>query len=135
MSYHNRIMNIQSLPRMDDPPESGVAYKFGHRDARHAAAEIANGADAEIARLKERIAELEPKAARYDWLRDTNHPRIAAMASEHAAMLASLREAEAALADIGDADREPGDDVAWCEARAAKALPAVRDALAKAGVK
>ena len=37
--------------------------------------------------------------------------------------------AEAALADIGDADREPGDDVAWCEARAAKALPKVRAAL------
>jgi len=39
--------------------------------------------------------------------------------------------AEAALADIGDADREPGDDVAWCEARAAQALPAVRAALKK----
>ena len=38
--------------------------------------------------------------------------------------------AEAALADIGDADREPGDDVAWCEARAAEALPIVRAALA-----
>jgi len=37
-----------------------------------------------------------------------------------------LVTAEAALADIGDADREPGDDVAWCEARAAKALPVVR---------
>ncbi len=38
--------------------------------------------------------------------------------------------AEAALADIGDADREPGDDLAWCEARAAEALPTVRAALA-----
>ena len=37
--------------------------------------------------------------------------------------------AEAALADIGDADREPGDDLAWCEARAAEALPRVREAL------
>jgi len=42
----------------------------------------------------------------------------------------SLREAEAALADIGDADREPCDDVAWCERRAASALPNVRAALA-----
>jgi hypothetical protein len=41
----------------------------------------------------------------------------------------ALRIAEAALADIGDADREPGDDLAWCERRAAKALPAVRGAL------
>lgn len=42
----------------------------------------------------------------------------------------ALRIAEAALADIGDADREPGDDLAWCERRAAQALPAIRAALA-----
>lgn len=42
---------------------------------------------------------------------------------------AALTKAEAALADIGDADREPGDDVAWCERRAAQALPTVRAAL------
>jgi hypothetical protein len=41
----------------------------------------------------------------------------------------ALKTAEAALADIGDADREPGDDLAWCERRAAQALPAVRAAL------
>jgi hypothetical protein len=38
--------------------------------------------------------------------------------------------AEAALADIGDADREPGDDLAWCERRAAQDLPTIRAALA-----
>lgn len=42
---------------------------------------------------------------------------------------AALVCAEAALADIGDADREPGDDLAWCEKRAAAALPVVRAAL------
>jgi hypothetical protein len=47
-------------------------------------------------------------------------------------LLAALLKAEAALADIGDADREPGDDIAWCEARAAEALPVVRAAIAKA---
>lgn len=41
----------------------------------------------------------------------------------------ALHEAEAALSDIGDADREPTDDVEWCEERAAEALPQVRDAL------
>lgn len=45
------------------------------------------------------------------------------------AMAAALRKAEAALADIGDAEREPGDDLEWCEQRAAEALPAVRAAL------
>lgn len=43
---------------------------------------------------------------------------------------AALSEAEAALADIGDADRESGHDLAWCEKRAEKALPCVRSALA-----
>lgn len=45
----------------------------------------------------------------------------------------ALRTAEAALADIGDADREPGDDVAWCERRAAQALPMVRALLRDLG--
>ncbi len=40
-----------------------------------------------------------------------------------------LAYAEAALSDIGDAEREPGDDLAWCEARAAAALLRVRHAL------
>ena len=41
----------------------------------------------------------------------------------------ALRIAEAALEDIGDADREPGDDVAWCERRARLGLRRVRDTL------
>lgn len=41
----------------------------------------------------------------------------------------ALRSAEAALSDIGDAEREEGDDLAWCEHRAAEALPTVRAAL------
>lgn len=49
---------------------------------------------------------------------------------EHLKLLhQALHIAEAALADIGDADREPGDDLKWCEERAAAALPAVREAL------
>ena len=43
--------------------------------------------------------------------------------------LEALITAEAGLADIGDADREPGDDLAWCEARAAQALSAPRSAI------
>jgi hypothetical protein len=46
-----------------------------------------------------------------------------------AALRSALKIAEAALADIGDATREPGDDLEWCERRAAQALPAVRKAL------
>jgi len=43
---------------------------------------------------------------------------------------AAIKTAEAALADIGDSDHEPSDDLAWCERRAQQALPVVRFALA-----
>lgn len=48
-------------------------------------------------------------------------------------LLAALAYAEAALSDIGDADREPGDDLAWCENRAAQALPRIRKLLTAHG--
>lgn len=43
--------------------------------------------------------------------------------------LEALITAEAGLADIGDADREPTDDLAWCEERAAQALAIPRQAI------
>lgn len=43
---------------------------------------------------------------------------------------AQLKIAESALSDIGDAEREDGDDLKWCERRAAKAIPSTREALA-----
>ena len=48
---------------------------------------------------------------------------------------AAIKTAEAALADIGDSDHEPSDDLAWCERRAQQALPVVRFALAAAEAK
>lgn len=51
--------------------------------------------------------------------------------SQREELLEALKKAEAALSDIGDAEREPGDDVAWCEARAAQSLPFIRAAIAK----
>jgi hypothetical protein len=44
-------------------------------------------------------------------------------------LLGVLCYAESALSDIGDADREPGDDLEWCERRAAEALPRIRELL------
>lgn len=54
---------------------------------------------------------------------------VATLGNRVWALEEALRGAEAALADIGDADRQPGDDLAWCETRAAQALPEVRAAL------
>jgi hypothetical protein len=48
-------------------------------------------------------------------------------------LIRALELSEAALADIGDADREPGDDLAWAETRAAQDLPRIRHALARWG--
>jgi hypothetical protein len=58
MSYHGEIMNIPCDAGMAGTDNVLLAYLHGHRDARHAAAEIANEADAEIAKLKARIREL-----------------------------------------------------------------------------
>lgn len=60
---------------------------------------------------------------------DRQAAELARLRAEVEALRGDLRYAEAALADIGDADREPGDDLAWCERRAAKALPRVRAAI------
>ncbi len=57
----------------------------------------------------------------------------ARLVGERDGLRAALVSAEAALADIGDAQREPGDDMAWCERRAAEALPTVREAIAASG--
>ena len=73
-NYHGEIMSIPTRPdaAIEDQLQARtdtdlvMAYKMGHRDARHAAAEIAIEADRRIAELEaqlatanERIAELE----------------------------------------------------------------------------
>ena len=78
--------------------------------------------DAEIEALRAECASAEENEAIEYKLRGEAEARAERLAE-------ALRFAEAALADIGDADREPGDDVEWCERRAAQALPTVRAAL------
>lgn len=56
-NYHARMMNIPCVPmhRLAGTKEARTrtgAYSWGHKDARHAAAEIANEADAELTRLR-----------------------------------------------------------------------------------
>jgi hypothetical protein len=55
VNYHGRIMNISTFLVPDE------GYRIGHRDARHAAAEIANEADAEIERLRGLLRELRDR--------------------------------------------------------------------------
>lgn len=57
--YHNRVMNLSTEQYKVCWSESDFRiYKIGHRDARHAAAEIANEADAKIEKLKNVLQEI-----------------------------------------------------------------------------
>lgn len=58
MSYHNSIMNIQSPKIIENlPTPQRLLYKDGHKDARHAAAEIALSADNRIEQLERIVFE------------------------------------------------------------------------------
>ena len=60
MDYHGRIMNIEvdvaSMAAAGKPRSLRFAFKSGHRDARHAAAEIANEAQREIDDTAKKLA-------------------------------------------------------------------------------
>ncbi len=63
-NYHERIMNAQiAKPNISDQvswsERERLAYKFGHRDARYAAAEIANEADRQLEAAGELLAALQ----------------------------------------------------------------------------
>lgn len=101
--------------------------------AKQQAAEIASaGHNGWGNTMLELAAALEAAREQLDWAVKEND-RLLAEGSELTAraerLAEALRVAEAALADIGDADREPGDDVEWCERRAALGLRRVRDTL------
>lgn len=56
MSLHNEIMNIQTKEKDLESAmgcEARYAYRLGHRDARHAAAELSLKSEARIEALEE----------------------------------------------------------------------------------
>jgi hypothetical protein len=70
MNLHNEIMNIpvpKSVIHNLEHPDckdmfSAHSYKFGHRDARHAAAELSLKAEARIEELENALSKLMDKA-------------------------------------------------------------------------
>lgn len=69
---HAAIMNIRcDVPSQYDIDSVRVIYKIGHRDARHAAAEL-------VAASPVVDGAVERDAARYRWLRDKSDPGICA---------------------------------------------------------
>jgi hypothetical protein len=54
---HNAIMNLRADKVGLQPSPMRAAYREGHRDARHAAAELASDADAAVATLRQQQAD------------------------------------------------------------------------------
>ena len=61
MSLHGEIMNLPAKPSISANASVDHAYRVGHRDARHAAAELALKADAEIERLRSALRNLDSR--------------------------------------------------------------------------
>lgn len=60
MNYHNEIMNLPVTVNMAQIglKENMINYKEGHRDARHAAAEIVQNADVKIDNMTRILQEI-----------------------------------------------------------------------------
>ena len=58
MDLHGRIMNILADANKAGTDDVRLAYLHGHRDARHAAAELALKADAQIDALVEVVVDI-----------------------------------------------------------------------------
>lgn len=61
MNLHNEVMNIPVPNDFDytNFPNKVYAYKSGHRDARHAAAELSLKAEARIEQLEDEVDKLK----------------------------------------------------------------------------
>ena len=105
------------------PNQAATELRRLHEEVNEQARLLGMSAERELALLA-KIDRLERQLGESVW----NYGEKVRVNQE---LLAALKYAEAGLADIGDADREPGDDLAWCEKRAAEALPTVRAAIAK----
>ena len=102
MDYSSRILNLRLDTRAEVAP-----MKFGHADARYAAAEIAREAEAEIEELKSKL-ELAGRA-----LNRLLHPtysdlRIEAATKEEWAARAINAEAKGMIPDVHEEPEEDG---------------------------
>lgn len=64
MNFHNDIMNLPCDPDKALKSAAISAYKLGHRDARHAAAELALEADGRIDDLEAKLLDADYQARR-----------------------------------------------------------------------
>lgn len=79
MDLHGQIMNLPHPPMARVEQNPSIAYKMGHRDARHAAAELAS---------VDECARVAPMRARIEWLENALQ-HIAASCDGRAAEMAA----------------------------------------------
>lgn len=148
MNYHNKIINL-SIPgnwRNDYNSKTLGDLKEGHKCARHAAAEIANEADAIIAELLAALEEIVARNEIQHWFNLDQARAAIAKAKEKEVTNGNnidrkrrIAELEAQLADAERNDKVLQTQLANCHdtmrkdgVRHAKALLALEDAEAEA---
>lgn len=107
-----RIMNIPCDRDTLDWANTREAYMYGHRDARHAAAELASDADTELRRQHAEIealkqqSEIESRNCKEAWdaLNDHADSLRAEVEQLRAALQGLLNDTQHSLHDCGDAD-------------------------------
>ena len=113
---HSAIMNLP-CGVADTKVESFKDYALGHRDARHAAAELANEHDAELSAARKRIGELEAERDEADRFAGAARRRIDDLEDAARKRARWLWEAK----QQWGVDDNVSFDVVWAEALALKA--------------
>ena len=97
MNLHNQIMNLRVAPTELATSlyagDTTLAYKIGHRDARHAAAALALATDAEIERLRAALASAQGGfLLAYDAASRHLHDEVLLHCGHHEAQIANVLE-------------------------------------------
>lgn len=80
MNLHNEVMNLNISGGFDysEFESKVIAYKCGHRDARHAAAELSLKAEARIEELEEALKNMYKNGLKQAWMDKYETDMIAA---------------------------------------------------------
>lgn len=119
------LTTVSGIVSADNQEDAKKVFLYSLINAHYECNDIiAIGVSVTILEITPEMLIAEPKSN----VRNVSHYEEV-LANENETLRRALKTAEAALSDIGDAEREEGDDIEWCERRAAKAIPIVRAAL------
>lgn len=103
-TFHARMMNIPVPGHFNTTEDQSaglrITYKLGHRDARHAAAEIASEADAEIRRLVRAVDEERRTVAKMGHRLAEAHEECNLLRDQVCTFREQVDEANATIADM-----------------------------------